>query len=716
MRIEALAKYGIEEDFISCFKKEGLKNLYPPQVKAIEAGLFRHTNLVISAPTASGKTFAATLAILNVLNKRLGKAVYIVPLIALANEKYIYYKNLLSSHKVALSAGDLDSADSYLLGYDLIIATCEKLDSLIRHGAGWIKDLCLIISDEIHLIEDPTRGPTLEILLTQLRKLCPKAQMLALSATISNAKELAGWLNAEAVIDDFRPVKLDEGVCFDSKIDFLQKGSYYLHERDAILGIIKDTLKLKKQALFFVATRRSAESLAEKLSGYVQGVLDSDKKEELNLIAQKALHSLESPTKQCRRLALCLKGGVAFHHAGLVSKQKALIEENFRSGSIKFIVATPTLAMGVNLPAFRVVVRDVKRYYHGEGSRYIPVLEYKQFCGRAGRPQYDSFGESILLAKSEDEAAELFQHYLKGDPEKINSKLFGESSLRTHSLSLISSEFVSSKDGLFKFLQETFFGFQYREVKYLESKIEDVLEQLLEWDFLSKEKDKLSATKLGRRISQLYLEPLNARYFIGCIKQVPNTEEFTPFSLTHIISNNSEMFPLPNVKPKEAPAIHECIQKRKGQFLQSVPDYWDEGYEDFMRGVKLALIFESWTSEVGEDAILESFGMAPGELYSKQQIADWLLFCLQELCKILKEKELISDIRRLRVRMSYGIKEELLSLVMLKGIGRIRGRRLFNSGIRSISDLKKLSKESLASLIGTRISLNVLEQIRYDKP
>ena len=159
--LEQLEKFGVRRDFIETFANEGITRLYPPQVKAIRKGLLKRKNLIISCPTASGKTFIATLAIINNLEKGSGKVVYIVPLVAIANEKYAYYKQLLKSYKVAISVGDLDSADPWLANYDLIIVTSEKLDSIIRHKADWVKDISLIITDEIHLINDPARGPTL---------------------------------------------------------------------------------------------------------------------------------------------------------------------------------------------------------------------------------------------------------------------------------------------------------------------------------------------------------------------------------------------------------------------------------------------------------------------------------------------------------------------------------------------------------------------------
>ena len=199
---------------------EEIKELRPSQEKAVKKGLFKKNNLLICTPTASGKTLIAEFAMLKQILSEGGKAVYIVPLKALATEKYKEFKKRYSGLiKVALSIGDLDSSDTNLYKFDLIITTSEKLDSLIRHKTEWIEDLKVIIIDEIHLINDPGRGPTLEILITMLREIV-NAQIIGLSATIGNPKELAKWLNAKLVIDRWRPVKLYQGIYYNKEIEF----------------------------------------------------------------------------------------------------------------------------------------------------------------------------------------------------------------------------------------------------------------------------------------------------------------------------------------------------------------------------------------------------------------------------------------------------------------------------------------------------------------
>lgn len=216
-------KSKIPEDIYNILNLE-IKELRPAQEKAIKAGLLNNKNLLVCTPTASGKTLIAELAMLKSILENKGKAVYIVPLKALAAEKFKDFKRRYEHLiKIALSIGDLDSADPYLERYDLIICTSEKLDSLLRHHAPWINEITVIVADEVHLMNDPGRGPTLEITLTLLKQLIKHLQIIALSATIGNPKELSEWLNANLVEDDWRPVKLHKGIYFNNKIVFKEE-------------------------------------------------------------------------------------------------------------------------------------------------------------------------------------------------------------------------------------------------------------------------------------------------------------------------------------------------------------------------------------------------------------------------------------------------------------------------------------------------------------
>lgn len=210
----------IPEKVKQIFSRKGFTELRPSQYKAINAGLFLDKNIIVCTPTASGKTLVGELGALNAVYHDKGKAVYIVPLKALASEKYKAFKKDYPELKIGIASGDIDSNDEWLERYDMIITTSEKFDSLIRHKAGWISDVKVLIVDEIHLLNDYSRGPTLEIILTIVKKTMPKTQIIGLSATIGNSQELADWLDAALVIDSWRPVKLKKGIYLDSEIEF----------------------------------------------------------------------------------------------------------------------------------------------------------------------------------------------------------------------------------------------------------------------------------------------------------------------------------------------------------------------------------------------------------------------------------------------------------------------------------------------------------------
>lgn len=221
--------------FLTEYYNSKYQALTPVQEKAVKAGLLEKKSLLVCAPTASGKTFIATMAVCSQLCSQLYnqpeesgmpgyKAVYLVPLKALAGEKFREYSALFkdTKYKVAVSTGDIDSASNYLVNYDLLILTTEKLDSLLRHKVSWLSQVKIVIADEIHLLNDPSRGPTLEVILTLLKTLI-KPQIIGLSATIGNPKELADWLGTELVQDDWRPVELKKGI-HHKETEFYQPG------------------------------------------------------------------------------------------------------------------------------------------------------------------------------------------------------------------------------------------------------------------------------------------------------------------------------------------------------------------------------------------------------------------------------------------------------------------------------------------------------------
>jgi len=731
-----MTRHTIPEKVLQAY---GFSELNPVQKLALEAGLLDGKSLVVAAPTASGKTLVAEMAMMKAFAGG-GKTLYIVPLKALASEKYAEFKEKYEKMgaSIAISIGDLDSSDPWLASYDVIIVTSEKLDSLIRHGAQWLQAVKLVVADEIHLIDSANRGPTLEVILTRLRQLI-NPQILALSATINNYRELAEWLGAEAVKSDYRPVKLYNGLFLQGKIDWHPKRPVTRMGVDLspVFEISKDTISMGKQALVFVSTRKRAESIAEKIGDILRPMLKPDEKSQLTKLSHDVAHAIESPTRQCRRLGECLQKGVVFHHAGLVAKQRKLIEDNFRSGLIRIICATPTLAMGLNLPAFRVIVVDLKRFSSFRGMDYIPVLEVQQMMGRAGRPKYDTEGQAILVANTPVEAKKLWSQYIQGEPERIVSKLGVEPVLRMHVLSLVAMENGTTKQDLLDFFSNTFYAFQYKDMTAMEREIDKVLGMLEGFGFITRGKkdggdfgdfrsasslvkkntEEIKPTRIGKRVSELYIDPLSADHLIKSMEAMRKDGKTGAVTIMQVLCNCLEMRPGLGVRKRDlekegdAETLTEFLALNHQNLVGKIPHEWDIEYDSFIRSLKLAWMLMAWAEETGEDALFENFGVTPGELRARLEIADWLFYSMQELGHLLNMFEMLKDVRKARLRIKYGIKEELLPLVKLKGIGRARARKLFSSGYTDIGKLRGAPLTSLSNLLGPNIAKDVQRQL-----
>jgi helicase len=699
MKIEDLFLFGISKEVIEELKNK-IESLYEYQEKALKEGLLEN-NFVISAPTNSGKTLLAIFAMDKILQEN-KKAVYVVPLVSLANEKYEEFKNIFKNKKVAISVGDYDSSDPFLSFYDIIVCTPEKLDSLIRHEASWLRDVGLFVIDEIHLLNDFSRGPTIEFLIMKLKEIS-NAKFLALSATIKNVEEIAEWLNAKYLKTDFRPVKLYEGVLLNNRIYLLKdkKIKKYLLPTNSLEGFVEFILSKGKQVLIFASTRKEAESIAKRLSNITKKFVS----EELIKYSKEVLNVLESPTEQCKKLSELLENGIAFHHAGLLYKQRKIIEDLFRNKKLKVLVSTTTLSMGLNLPAFCVIISNYKRFDRAKNE--ISVLEYKQMVGRAGRIPYDKFGLGLLIAKTKEETKKLIEKYVKGEIEEIISKIGNEVVLRSQILSLIVNNICNTKEDFEKFFRKSFFYIQTRDFEYLRKRIKENLKNLKNWNFIIKNK-KYEATRIGKRVSELYIDPYSAKILIDGLKNCEKTNEISWLTL---ISLTTEMKFLLNVREKEYEKIMNFYYLNKDKFLIEMPKEYEIDFEFILPSLKIAIVLNDWINEASEDEILKKHYVTPGEMRSILEIADWILYSLHELALLLGKMNVLKEIKKLRIRVKYGIKEELLPLIRLEGIGRARARKLYNHGIKSIEILRKIPIQTLSLIVGPKIAEKIKEQV-----
>src|SRR3989344_3564636 len=512
---------------------------------------------------------------------------------------------------------------------------------------------------------------------------------------------------------------------------------------EEIINLALETIKMGKQAIVFAPTRSSAEKTAEeisKLTALMEIELEKD-----------ILKAASSPTRQCRRLSNCIRKGIAFHHAGLLAKQRDLIEDNFKGGKIKIICATPTLAAGLSMPAYRVLISSLKRFSGSWGMDWIPVLEYLQMAGRAGRPEYEKEGQSIVIAKSEKEKIEIYERYVCGDPEEIYSKLAAEPILRTHLLSLISSGIISYQKSMLDFFSETFWAKQFKDMDKLKEILERMLLFLDEVELIdiigskerknktngqsSNEKNnkentktnskKISYTEFFKAATSWNSKENSSKRNISDSANISKNnksvdedryenedKKINAFSYLQMVSHTLELRPLLRVKARDGEKIQEEMIKRMDSLIEEEPSQFDsDEYGEFMNSIKTALFFEEWIDEKEEDFLLETFDITPGEIRVKLETADWLLYATEELAKLQSLREVVSEIGRLRVRLKEGVREELLALLKLKGIGRVRGRKLFKAGIKDLGDIKKIDLTSLTQILGKALAEDVKKQV-----
>ncbi|MFB6362008.1 MAG: ATP-dependent DNA helicase [Halobacteriales archaeon] len=695
MRVEALS--GLPEGTVELLAETGVEELYPPQADAVSAGVIEGSNLVAAVPTASGKTLIASLAMLSAV-ERGGMALYIVPLRALASEKrdeFAAFEAL--GLEIGMSTGNYDSTDDWLAAKDIVVATSEKVDSLIRNGASWIDQLACVVADEVHLVDDADRGPTLEVTLAKLRQRLPDLQTVALSATIGNAAAIADWLDAELVESTWRPIDLKTGVYYGNAINFDDGSQYELpQEREKPAAtLVSDTVADDGSALVFVNSRRNAEAAARRLGDAVEPYLDADERRGLAELADDLREVSDTQTSE--DLAAAVEAGSAFHHAGCASGHRSLIEDAFRDRLLKVVCATPTLAAGVNTPSRRVIVRDWRRYDPSAGGMApLSTLEVHQMFGRAGRPAYDPYGEAVLLASSHDEHEELFDRYIYAEPEPVRSKLATEPALRTHLLATVATGFATTRDGLLEFLDRTLYAVQTDEPGRLERVTDTVLDYLDVNGFLERDGG-LEATRLGHATSQLYLDPMSAAEIVDGLEAA---EAPTALGLYHLVCRTPDMYQL-YLRSGDRETFAELAYEREAELLGRTPSEFDDAFEDWLSALKTAKLLEDWAEELDEDRITERYGVGPGDVRGKVEAAQWLLQAAERLAGELG-LDSIGDVREARLRVEHGVKEELLDLVGVAEIGRVRARQLFAARIKSREDLREAPKARVLNALNGR--------------
>ena len=669
-----------------------IEDFNPAQKAVIESGYLEdESNYIICIPTASGKTVLGVLpALKTILNK--GKAVYAAPLLSIQNEKVKEFK---AFEEHGISVGKHPSSA------DLSVMVFESFDALTRFSWNVLRDVDTLIIDEFHMIGEFTRGPTLEAAITRAKIINPSMRIIALSATLRNIGEIEGWLEGKCVEHDYRPVPLHKEV-LDAEM-FNTK-----NKNDVIVKVVEKAIKDKSQALSFVSTRRFTESLATYVAKKIDKKINFKQREAFKEVADKLLEVPKKkgslPTSTCLKLAEVAEKGVAFHHAGLFNEQKEIIEDEFRNGNILMITATPSLMYGVNLPSKTVIIRDHTRWT-AQGPQPIPVFDYEQMSGRAGRPQYDDVGYSYLVAKTMDEALNLEAYYVEGEIEMTNSKLVdNKDAVYRQIIAQIASTLSRNLDDLTDFFGKTLYGYQmsnnpsmsFFAEESLKYELENALSFLLQNGIIRATPEGLKTTEFGNLIAKSNYTVETAvkiKEYVSGISQI-NVEEF--------IYALSETPDLPLITFKGRKSKDPVRDKLAEHGLFAV---------DIGNPEATAVSLIEWIDERSEYEIENRYGVYSASTRRSAYEASRLVKFAKSTAEVLGDYSSLKEYDFLSARLYYGVKEDIIPLVVgVKRLGRKRARNLvsvFGNDLSGVSEKELQRVEGIGPKLAEKISLFV---------
>jgi len=657
------------------------------QSATLPALLDTDENVVVSAPTASGKTAVAEVAICRTLQEG-GTALFLAPLRALTNEKereWERFEDLGYSVYVVTGERDLDPRRAERA--DVLVMTPEKADSATRkHDSrrySFVTDVDCCIIDEVHLLDSETRGSVLEVTVSRLRRLCDP-RVIALSATMPNVEDVAAWLDAPEETtfqfdDSYRPVPLSADVATYSHGENAFADKYRRLYR--ALDLVEPHLREDGQALVFVASRQDTVQAAKKTRDeLVERDVPMGARGDYDFHTEAA--DLDDDT-----LRQSVLDGVGFHHAGLSTADKALVEEWFREDRIGILFSTSTLAWGVNLPARCVVIRDTKLHDPLEGEVEMSPLDVLQMLGRAGRPGYDDTGYAWVICDDSD--ADRYRRLLR-DGEPIDSRL-GED-LAVHLNAEIALGTVGDVDDAMDWLETTFYyvrsqrATEYADSEDLRGRVSDRLRWLSEQGFVEIDGLAVEPTRLGHLASDFYLRLDTARRFADLAGTDPDE-----FELLRAVARAPE-FDSVSARSDETDAIDAVLGERA--------DDLDSGARKVL-AILTAAMDGSTPSELKSDA------------WIIRQNALRLLAALRATLDRFDEAGEANRARRVEARVEHGISADAVGLTAIDGVGATRATRLAEAGLRTPEEILDAGVDTLtAAGLTPGVAERVIESAR----
>ncbi|CAO1305584.1 unnamed protein product [Diamesa hyperborea] len=693
--------------------------------------LFENANLVYSAPTSAGKTLVSEILMIKNIIERKKKSIFILPFVSVVREKMFYLQDLLQSSGVRVEGfyGGYHPAGGFE-SIDLAICTIEKANAIVNKllEQEKLSDVGVIVIDEIHMISDPHRGYILELLLSKILFICEKfnlkIQLVTMSATLPNVELLRFWLKAEFFHTDFRPIELREMIkcdrnIYDNELKPIRvlNGAferYFENDTNQIGQLCMETLIENCQLIVFCPSKEWCEALCKNLAAGIVILQD----EGCDLLKKVLLENLLSqfkglPSGMDKSLETTLPMGCAFHHAGLSTEERDLIEMGFKEGLIRILIATSTLSSGVNLPARRVIIRSPMF-----AGKMMSNLTYRQMIGRAGRKGKDVLGESILICDKTNFNTGKKLMTAPLDPIKSCLNADGNAHLKRAILEIIASGTASTTLEIERFVQLTLIPLASSENE--NDPITSCMLFLLEFEFIRLHIDettdelKFIATRLGLACLSssmapkdgflLFTELNKARQNFSLASDLHAIYLVTPYSVCYSLQQIDWMhfFDIWDKLPPQMQKVGELVGIKDSFFIKAVKSENKVDYKSLQihKRFYTALALQDLVNERPLEAVARKFKCTRGMLQSLQQMAATFAGIVTTFCTSLNWTNLALVLGQFRERLFFGIHPNLIELMKIPTMTTTRiARTLFKAGIEKLSDLANASVLKIENIL-----------------
>lgn len=726
MKVETLEAYNVPADILEIWRSQVGPQLLPVQERAVkEFGLFGNDNLIVFSPTSSGKTFVGEMAAVKAARGNT-KVFYLVPQKALATEKFEELKRRYgpAGIQVVVSSRDRREHDREIEDGDFQIAVVvfEKLQALLVSKPQLLEGIGLVVVDELQMITDKDRGPTLELLLTKLRISSSKPRIIGLSAVLGRAQALADWLGARLLVDARRPVDLRKGVLCRGEFRYQEHNSgrggveAFPHfqsdkRQELLLAAAEELVRRGEQVLIFLPDRSSTVLFARLLAQHLPPGPAAAPAEELR--QQEETYAREA-------LREVLGAGVAFHNSDLSPEERDIVERHFRTGAIRALFSTSTLAVGMNLPVKNVIL-DHRRWQflrrYGRWSLVdISRSEYENMSGRAGRLSLvEDFGRSILVSYSPFEADVWLRHYAGAEFEEIRPTL-AEAPLENHVLDLIASGFASSRPELEEMLLSSFTGSLHWTQKISRDEFSEGLRRAVEIGLRggllrAAGTDRLEVTDVGRVCAAKGIGVATGAVLAEWVNtsMAATVEDLEVLAVVSFSPAGGEVYVgLARNERYQADYRGQILSRVATAGLSARPVFARVAADlasleyDPTKALKKTLLMADWIAEVRTQDLEGRYQTWAGAVRRIGEEYGWLVDGLAGVARA--SGWTVERTRRLEVladRVSHGVASDALAIARLRarGLGRALVRRLVDAGLRDVKTLTGGGRESVAALL-----------------